>query len=104
MSTTKRFYGIRFLGGNRTCTTGTPNENTGRMSIACDVQVFRTKTERDKWVNNEKISEPSGCGGGERIACSLSEARNYNLGISVEDFEADLDSSYGQRYDYDDER
>jgi hypothetical protein len=38
----KKFYGIRFEGGNRTCTTGTPNEITGRMSIAADLQVFRS--------------------------------------------------------------
>lgn len=87
----KYFYGIRFLGGNRTCTTGEPNSITGRMSVACDVTVFRTRSERDKWVNEEKISAPSGCGGGERISCTKKYARSKQRGISVAEFEQDIE-------------
>jgi hypothetical protein len=86
----RKFYGIRFFGGNRTCTTGTPNKVTGRMSVACNVQVFRSAHERDVWVSREKLSEPCGCDGGERIACTKRYARSKNLGISVEAFERDL--------------
>jgi len=89
----RKYYGIRFFGGNRTCTTGTPNKVTGRMSVACEVQVFCSVQERAVWVSREKLSEPCGCGGGERIACTKKYARSKNLGISVEDFERDLEYS-----------
>jgi hypothetical protein len=94
----KRYYGIRFHGGNRTCTTGTPNKRTGRMSIACDVQVFQTVKERNDWVNKENLCMPCGCGGGERIACSKAYARSKQLGLSVEEFHTDLESAYSERY------
>jgi hypothetical protein len=94
----KKFYGIRFLGGNRTCTTGYPNKKTGRMSVSCDIQVFRSSLERDEWVNAEKLSEPCGCGGGERIACSKKYARSKCLGMSVDNFEVDLELTEKERY------
>lgn len=91
MKTKKYFYGIRYLGGNRTCTTGEPNKITGRMSKAISVEVFLTKKDRDEWVNNENLSKPSGLGGGERIPATLREVREHSLGMSVEDFKQEID-------------
>ena len=95
----KKYYGVRFHGGNRTCTTGTPNVVTGRMSIACSIEVFRTKAERDEWVGNEKLSAPCGLDGGERIAATKKECRNYCLGETVEGFEETLEYNEIARYD-----
>lgn len=95
----RKFYGVRFLGGNRTCTTGTPNDVTGRLSIACDIQVFRSRADRDEWLLNQKWSEPTGCGGGERIAATKAECRRFKMGISVEQFEEVLEMAEMSRYD-----
>ena len=95
----RKFYGIRFLGGNKTCTTGTPNEITGRMSVACDIQVFRSQADRELWLAGQKWSEPTGCGGGERIAVKKTECRKYKLGISVEAFNEMLEMAEMSRYD-----
>jgi hypothetical protein len=94
-----RFYGVRFLGGNRACTTGTPNQVTGRMSVACDIQVFRSKNDREKWLNNEKLSAPTGCGGGERIAATKADCRKLRFGDSLEEFEKMLEWAESSRYD-----
>ena len=87
----KKFYGIRFLGGNRTCTTGTANEKTGNYSIAHEIQVFHSQIELDNWIYNENLYAPSGLNGGERISVNKQECRKLNLGISVEEFEAELE-------------
>jgi hypothetical protein len=47
--TMKKFYGVRFLGGNRTCTTGTPNQVTGRMAA--------TKSECRKLRLGDSVEE-----------------------------------------------
>ena len=95
----KKYYGVRFLGGNRTCTTGTPNEITGNMSIACDVQVFRSRADRDAWVNNEDLYAPTGANGGERIAATKTECRRLRQGNTVEAFEEELEMAEMSRYD-----
>jgi hypothetical protein len=86
----KYYYGIRYLGGNRTCTTGEPNKQTGRMSRAISAEAFLTKTERDEWVNKENLYKPSGLGGGERIPATLAEIRKHQLGMSVEEFNEEI--------------
>lgn len=91
----RRYYGARFLGGNRTCTTGHPNPNTGRMSIACDIEVFHSKTERDSWVDSETFQ---GSQAGERTAVTRKEARNLCLGLTAEEFENTLDAAEMSRY------
>jgi hypothetical protein len=94
-----KYYGIRYLGGNRTCTTGSPNPITGRYSRAVDVQVFRSRTDRDNWVNAEKLSAPCGLGGGERIAATKQDCRKCCLGMSVEEFNLMLETAEDERYD-----
>ena len=95
----RKYYGVRFFGGNRTCTTGQANEVTGRYSVACAVEVFRTRAERDEWINKEKISAPCGCDGGERIAATKKECRNYCLGETVASFNEDLEGNEFWRYE-----
>jgi hypothetical protein len=94
----RKFYGIRYHGGNRTCTTGQPNDITGRMSIACNIEVFRARAERDEWVSKEKLSAPCGCDGGERIAATKNECRKHRLGETVHDFEESLEYAEMSRY------
>ena len=94
----RKYYGVRFFGGNRTCTIGQANKVTGHCSVACSVEVFRTREDRDEWVNNEKISAPCGCDGGERIAATKKECRGYCLGETVASFNEDLDLSEFWRY------
>jgi hypothetical protein len=79
------FYGIMFLGGNRTCTTGTPNEITGRMSIACDLFAFKTRAERDAWVDKYRDDNK------EKIAVTKSEIRKYRRGHTVEEMNEEIE-------------
>ena len=83
----KKFYGIRFLGGNKTCTTGQPNEKTGRYNVAVDVMSFNSRSNRDEWVNNERRSAPTGSGGGERLAVKKSDLKKYRRGMSGVEFD-----------------
>ena len=77
----KKFYGIIYLGGNRTCTTGSPNPKTGRMSIACQIVVFDSKSDRDSWVDDGDLSS------GERIKATKAICRKHRLGDTLEEFE-----------------
>ena len=95
----RKYYGIRFYGGNRTCTIGQDNKVTGHYSVACAVEVFRTRAERDEWISKEKISAPCGCDGGERIAATKKECRNYCLGETVASFNEDLELNDFFRYE-----
>lgn len=95
----KKFYGVRFLGGNRTCTTGTPNETTGNLSVACDVQVFRSISDRNAWVNRQDMYAPTGANGGERIAATKEYCRRLRQGDTVELFEEELEMAEMLRYD-----
>ena len=99
MKTQKRYYGIRFLGWSRTCTTGTPNVTTGRISRACDISVFRSASDRAEWINGEKLSASCGGGSGERIAATKKQCRNCCLGMSVQDFEDMLFSAEWMAYE-----
>lgn len=99
----RKYYGIRFHGGNRTCTTGEPNPNTGRMSIACSAHVFNSRNDLEKWIDEENLCNPSGLGGGERIAVSKSNLRDYCLGMTIENYneylmylEMELDLEIGE--------
>jgi len=90
MNKKKYFYGIRYLGGNRTCTTGQPHPHTGRMSKAISAEAFLTKSERDEWVNEENLSKPSGLGGGERIPATIADIRRHSLGLSLDQFAEEI--------------
>ena len=94
----KKFYGIRYYGGNRTCTTGTPNKKTGRMSIAAEIEVFRSVADRNYWLDDEKLSAPCGCGGGERIAATKKMCRDASLGLNPEEFADWLEIQEENRY------
>ena len=95
----RKYYGVRFFGGNRTCTIGQANEETGRYSVACAVEVFKTRAERDEWISKEKRSAPCGCDGGERIAATKKECRGYRLGETIAGFNEDLELSEFLRYE-----
>ena len=82
----KKYYGVRFHGGNRTCTTGEPNEKTGKMSLAVSIEKFNTKTDLEKWLDAEDRCKPTGLGGGERMQINKNEIRQYCLGMSIENF------------------
>lgn len=87
MNAKRFFYGVRYLGGNRSCTTGDPHPLTGRMSKAAEIIVFLTAADRDDWVRKERLSEPSGCGGGERVAATRADCRRVSLGETMEEYE-----------------
>ena len=94
----KKYYGFRFY-SNRSCTYGSPNPVTGRYSIAGNIEVFRSKIDLNNWLSGEKLSAPCGCGGGERKQVTKKVARSLSLGVSVEDFEMDLENQESERYD-----
>ena len=79
---TKKFYA--WVGQNASC--GTPNPVTGRMSMYGDNMVFKSKADRDRFVDEFSSDNPSVYA----VKCSLRKLRGYNLGCSVRDFEDDL--------------
>ena len=78
-----KYYAVQFWSGRKT-TTGQPNEKTGRMSIACDIEVFSSKKDRDNWVENGKTT--SDMRGICREVITKKEARDLCLGMSVASF------------------
>jgi hypothetical protein len=94
-----KFYGIRYHGGNRTCTTGSANVITGCYSIACSIEVFRSRADRDNWLDAEKLNAPCGCDGGERIAATKSDCRKHRRGDSLVEFAEMLKYNEMARYE-----
>lgn len=92
----KYYYAVRFLGGNRTCTTGQPNKTTGRMSKAIQSYAFTSDADRTAWINEEKLSSPSGLSGGERIAVTKKQLRSLSLGESINDFNEKIENLHWQ--------
>lgn len=84
----KKYYAVEFWSGRNT-TTGEPNTKTGRMSIACDIEVFDSKSERDKWVENGK--ETSAMRGNCRESVTKKELRDLKLGWSIAEFNEHLE-------------
>ena len=78
------YYGIRYQGGNRSCTTGQPNLRTGRMSRAVEIVAFPSKALRDSWVEHETFV---GSMAGERISATLRTIRQHRLGDTPEEFD-----------------
>jgi hypothetical protein len=66
------------------------------MSLAVDVQVFHSKTERDEWVSDERWS---GSESGERIVATKAQCRRARLGNIPDEFQAELDSAEMSRYE-----
>lgn len=69
------FYAASFPYG-RYCTTGEPSPITGRMSIACRFHAFKTKAERDAFVDRHANAEPF----------TKKGLRSLSLGASVQNF------------------
>ncbi|MGZ8220034.1 MAG: hypothetical protein ACXWT0_00150 [Methylobacter sp.] len=84
----KKYYAVQFWSGRNT-TTGTPNEKTGHMSIACDLESFSSKESRDSWVDTGKTT--SDMRGNCREAVTKKEARSLCLGMSVSAFNEHLE-------------
>ena len=85
-TTQKRYYA--FLGQN--ASTGTPHKVTGRMSFYGENFVFGTKKERDDFVEeNDAVYTQDIC-----VACSKRQLREYNLGMTVNAFNEDLNERY----------
>ncbi len=78
------YYGFQYTAGRRT-TCGESNPSTGRMSIAGDLKVFQTPTERDRWVESSPV-------GVHRAALNSQEARAHCAGMSIEDYQGYLES------------
>lgn len=77
----KYFYAATFPYG-RNCATGEPNKKTGRMSKACYLFAFKTKTERDEFVVDNESDKAE--------AFSRAGLRGLRLGSSVENFNTDV--------------
>lgn len=88
MSKRKLFLGFRFFGGRHT-TWGNSSAIAGRLVG------FFSKKDLINWLDEEKISEPCGVGGSERIGVSRKEAIRL-CRISGKCFEELLD---GLRFD-----
>jgi len=84
---TKTFLGVEFWSG-RSTTTGQPNAH-GRMSTACDLAVFSSKSERDAWVDEGKTTVDMR--GNCREAVTKKEARKLKAGWSQADFDQHLE-------------
>ena len=75
---TKRiYYAVRLWDGRNT-TTGSPNEKTRRLSIACDMYVFSSKKERDNYVENANSHKT--------YSVTKKELRQHHLGMTIADF------------------
>ena len=85
----KFFYGFRYFSGRNT-TMGTANRQ-GRMSRAGEMEIFQTAAERQKWLDGEKLSAPCGGGGGERIAVTRSQLRTLCLGMTLDEFNREIE-------------
>ena len=65
----KFFYAVEYWDGKKT-TTGEPNPRTWRMSIACDLYVFKSKNERDNSNSKHSIIAPEGVFSAAAMAAS----------------------------------
>jgi hypothetical protein len=81
--TEKQWYA--WVGQN--ASTGTPNPNTGRMSMYGDNHKFRTRKERDDFVDDYYDRN----GNKYAIKCSRQQLRGCNLGMTVRDFDNHID-------------
>ena len=78
---TMRYYAIEFWSRNKKgCTTGNPNNRTGRLSIACDAFGFSNKEDRKAFLEGSSFDRP-------RINANRKTIRSCNLGMSVSNFE-----------------
>ena len=77
-----KFYAVEYWDGKNT-TTGQPNPRTGRMSRACDLVIFQSRSERNEWIKSgRKIRE----------AVTRANARQLFAGWSLNDFNEHIES------------
>jgi hypothetical protein len=87
MSNSKNYYAFQYASGLNT-TTGEPNPNTGRMSIAGYLAVFTDRKNMDAWVSAGKTT--SDMSGNCRRAVTAKEARSLHRGMSVDSYVEDI--------------
>ena len=78
----KKYYGFRYWSGRSTTW-----NNTNR--IAGQLEIFETLDALNDWLNNEKLSSPCGCGGGERVRVTRERAIEM---MGKKEFESEVDS------------
>ena len=72
-------YAFEYRDGKNT-TTGIPHRQTGRLSIAGNLEVFNSKIDRDNWIND-------GYPSGRRISTNKKDAKSkFFAGWSVDDY------------------
>lgn len=79
----KKYYGFLYADGPYT-TTGKPNKQTGRFSIAGKSVVFNKKESLLYWLEKEHFDNRDGKG--KRVQVSKKELRRLNSGMSIKDF------------------
>ncbi len=80
----KNYFAVEYLSSKNT-TAGTPNPRTGRMSKACNVEVFSSKTARDSWVSYGKIT--TDMQGNCRESITKKEAKELKSGWTISEFD-----------------
>lgn len=85
---TPKFY-LAFYGQPNT-TTGQPNESTGFMSRYGNLYAFSSKEKRSEWLSDNETNVAN------EVCCAVTkrEARSYNLGLSIEEYDRYLDGVY----------
>lgn len=85
-----KYYAFLLWNENRSCTIGLPNKQTGRLSIAGDLEVFRTKSDRRNWL----------CAHNARsIAVTKKHARKLLRGLSIQEFNQYIENQEYARYE-----
>lgn len=85
----KYYYAVQFRSGRGT-TTGQPNPRTWRMNRAVNIEVFLTPSDRDKWVENGKIT--TDMAGNCREPVTRKQLRALCLGMSMQEFSEYVES------------
>ena len=79
-------YFYAWVGQN--ATTGSPNTQTGRMTMFGGYCKFRKRKERDKFVDEFYSHNP----GEFAVRCNIQSGRQYCLGWSLEEYYQELSS------------
>ena len=76
-------YAVEYLSQNKSCTTGTPNIRTGRMSKAVNVKCFDNKEDLVNWISKSYHN---------RDAVTKRTLRSLCLGDTQQEFELFLET------------
>jgi len=77
------YYAVEYKSGKRT-TWGMPNKHTGRLSIACDLKRFPSRSSRESWVLKGKVT--ADMAGSCREPVTLAEAKRLHRGLAGAEF------------------